>query len=69
LPPDVEVGEAASIRRVTGHFDDPRAAECVIAPGEPPGELDATTTLYDCRARFVIESYEVLGTDEDFPFG
>jgi hypothetical protein len=70
FPPDVERPEVASVLRVTGHFDDPTAAECSIAFGEPdPQPIDATTAVHSCRAKFVVESFEVLGTDEDFPFG
>ena len=69
FPPEVERPEAASILRVTGHFDDPRAAECDMQLGDPPAAVDEVTTLYSCRAKFVVESVEVLGTDEDFPFG
>jgi hypothetical protein len=29
---------------------------------------EASTTLY-CRQRFVIESYEILGTEPNFPLG
>lgn len=69
FPPEVERPEVASILRVTGHFDDPRAAECDMQLGDPPAAVDEVTTLYSCRAKFVVESVEVLGTDEDFPFG
>lgn len=70
FPPDgPERPEAASIIRVTGHFDDPAAAECTVAPGDPPVARDQRTAQLYCRARFVVESFEVLGTDEDFPFG
>jgi hypothetical protein len=69
FPPEVERPEAASILRVTGHFDDARAEECSMELGDPPAPVDPVTTLYSCRAKFVVESVEVLGTDEDFPFG
>ena len=70
FPPDVQRPEVASILRVTGHFDDAAASECAIAFGEPdPQPIDETTALYSCRAKFVVESFEVLGIDEDFPFG
>lgn len=60
----------APILRVTGHFDDPAAADCSVATltnGNQP--LDETVTELYCRQQFVVDSYEVLGTDEDFPFG
>ena len=69
FPPEVERPEAASILRVTGHLDDARAAECDMQLGDPPAPVDEVTTLYACRAKFVVESVEVLGIDEDFPFG
>ena len=69
FPPEVERPDAGSILRVIGHFDDPRAAECDMQLGDPPAPVDEVTTLYACRAKFVVESVEVLGTDEDFPFG
>lgn len=69
FPPDVERPEPASILRVTGHFDDEAAAACSVAPGEPPVTvLPQVAELY-CRERFVVESYEILGVDEDFQFG
>ena len=69
FPPDVERPDAASILRVVGHFDDARASECTMELGDPPAPVDEVTTAYACRAKFVVESVEVLGTDEDFPFG
>lgn len=66
-----------SVIRVQGHFDDERAGECRIALPMPWDSSDdpdlfpidqATATLY-CRQRFVVESYEILGTDPDFPYG
>ena len=69
-PDGPERPEAASILRVTGHFDDAAAAGCTVAPGEPePIELEAPIGELYCRSHFVVEGYEVLGTDEDFPFG
>ena len=69
-PDGPERPEAASILRVTGHFDEAAAAGCTVAPGEPePIELEAPIGELYCRSHFVVEGYEVLGTDEDFPFG
>jgi hypothetical protein len=70
-PPDgaeLDGVEAGSVVRVTGHFNDARATECVIAPGEPGSEepADETAAEWYCRERFVLESLEVLGTDPDF---
>ena len=68
-PDGPEQPEVASIIRVTGHFDDGAAAGCTIAPGEPPVAIDPGSALLFCREQFVVESYEVIGTDADFPLG
>ena len=57
-----------SILRVSGHFNDPAATTCVISwmgyqEAEP---LAGSAELY-CREQFVVDSYEVVGTDPDFP--
>jgi hypothetical protein len=59
-----------SILRVGGHFNDPASTTCVITglgyqgTESPPG----TAELY-CREQFVVDGYEVIGTDPDFPAG
>lgn len=65
----------APIIRVTGHFDDAAAAECTHTwISNVDGEQIETTSpraisqLY-CREQFVVDSFEILGEDEDFPFG
>lgn len=68
FPPDMEAPDGGSILSVTGHFSDAIAAECSIAPGEPPVAIDDEVAELFCRERFVVESFEVLGVDEDFPF-
>lgn len=55
------------ILRVVGHFDDPGALGCTVAPGEPPVPLDAIAAELYCREQFVVESIEETGTDPDFP--
>ena len=55
------------IVRVVGHFDDPAATGCSVAPGEPPEPVDARSAELYCREQFVVESLEVTGTDPDFP--
>lgn len=55
------------ILRVVGHFDDPNATGCTVAPGEPPVPLDATAAELFCREQFVVESIEETGIDPDFP--
>jgi len=68
-PEGPEFPEAASILSVTGHFDDAAAVGCVVAPLEAPDGIDATVAELYCREQFVVDSYEVLGVDENFPFG
>ena len=64
----------APILRVTGHFDDPAAEGCSIvfmggpASGIEESEVDPAISELFCRTNFVVESYEVIGEDEDFPF-
>jgi hypothetical protein len=68
-PDGPERPEAGSILRITGHFDDAAASGWVVAPGEPEQiELEEPVGELYCRYHLVVESYEVLGTDEDFPF-
>lgn len=62
----MELVAPASIVRVTGHFDDAAAADCVVAPGDPDPEpiSDVLAELF-CSQQFVVDSYEILGVDED----
>ncbi|MEX0709969.1 MAG: hypothetical protein WD116_02065 [Chloroflexota bacterium] len=46
--------------RITGHFDDPASAECVIQAGEPLTNQPAESVRTYCRERFVVTSIEVL---------
>ena len=59
--------ERGSIIRVTGHFDDAAAAECVIKAGVEEIRIDSVVENLHCRSQFVVESYDVIGFDEDFP--
>lgn len=71
-PGGPEVPEAASVIRVTAHHDDPAAEGCVLAPAQPPDEpepIDPELAALYCRMQLVVETYEVIGTDEDFPSG
>ncbi len=71
-PPDTE-GPGADARgriiRVTGHFDDDRAAGCVITP-DPAEYGDRAPhpewVEWYCRQKFVVESWESIGTDPDY---
>ena len=70
-PPDagIELPVEGAILRVIGHFDDDAASTCFIAPlmGDVPTPADERATLLYCRERFVIDSFEQIGTDPDFP--
>jgi hypothetical protein len=67
-PNGPERPEAGSIIRVTGHFDDAAAADCVVKPGVEKTTIDPVVENLFCREKFVVESYEVIGFDEGFPF-
>lgn len=62
---------AGSIIRVTVHLDDPRATSCTMVDGidADATPVDPRTAVLACRERFVVERYDVIGTDPDFPFG
>lgn len=68
VPDGPPVPADGSIVHVTGHFDDPAATGCIIAPGEPPMPIDSSTAVLYCREQFVVDAIEVTGTDPDFPF-
>lgn len=59
----------SSILRVVGHFDDGAATTCVISPGIEGSEepADPRAAVMYCRERFVVDSYEVIGTDSSYP--
>jgi hypothetical protein len=71
-PPDVpplERVDGGSILRVTGHFNDERSTTCTITPGPKLGDIAAVSAEaaeWYCRERFVVESWEVIGTDPAF---
>ena len=44
-------------------------AECLIIPHDATHETDPVVEDLFCRKNFVIDSYEIVGVDEDFPFG
>ena len=68
-PGDPEPPEWGSIIRVVGHVDDVASIGCTVAPGDPPSPTDPMAAELYCRERFVVDSYEVIGFDEDFPTG
>jgi hypothetical protein len=63
FPPD------GSIVRVTGHFNDPASASCRISvddDGQVTSIDPGTAELY-CREQFVVDGFEVIGLDPEFP--
>jgi hypothetical protein len=69
--PQVLPEGAGSILRVTGHFNDARSVDCVVAPGEPGQERVANDLAAEwyCREQFVVDAWEVIGTDPAYPAG
>jgi hypothetical protein len=65
----IEPPAQGSIVRVTGHFSDPRSTTCSMTTfvGERASPVDPRTAELYCRERFVVDTFEVLGTDPDFP--
>ncbi len=65
-PGGPEPPTGGSIIRVTVHVDDPAAGGCSITiAGEAP--VPALTAGLFCREQLVVDSYEIIGTDPDFP--
>jgi len=62
----------ASILRVTGHFNDPASSTCVIRPTmddvEIGAEVDPVIAELYCREQFVVDAYEIIGSDPDFTY-
>ena len=63
---------AATIIRATTHVDDPASARCSmhwadLPKGDPGRVVPPATAVLVCRERLVVDSYEILGTDPDFP--
>ncbi len=71
IPPDsgLKSPPYASIVRLTGHFNDPAASTCITTGRGDQGAADGNpaTTELRCREQFVVDGYEVIGTDPDFP--
>ena len=72
FPPDVAEPagqDAGSIVRVTGHCNDARAADCVIEVGEGSDVFTVNDTAAEwyCREQFVVEAWENIGSDADYP--
>ena len=62
----------ASIVQVTAHFSDPASSTCVIHPTmegvEIGAEVDPVIAQLWCREQFVVDAYEIIGTDPDFTY-
>ena len=58
-----------AVIRATVHVDDPAAATCSFewTVDEPAFRVADETAIAWCRERLVVDSYEVLGTDPDYP--
>ncbi len=65
----LEIPADGSIVRVTGHYSDPASTTCSMATfdGELAIAVDPRTAELYCREQFVVDSFEVIGTDADFP--
>jgi hypothetical protein len=77
-PSGPDLPAQGSIIRVRGHFGDDAALQCSLATfypwdrfaDDPPlHEVAAVVARRLCRQEFVVDSYEVTGTDPDFPSG
>jgi hypothetical protein len=61
-----------TIIRATMHLDDPASTTCSmhwadVPKGDPARVVPPATAIPTCRERLVVDSYETLGTDPDFP--
>jgi hypothetical protein len=70
----LELVAEGSILRVTGHFNDPAAASCVLALNrlETFGDEGSGVPVHpltgelSCREHFVVDAWEVIGADPEF---
>jgi hypothetical protein len=77
FPPDgPQLPAQGSVIRVRGHFDDSAAGTCALAlpipwndAGWPYYQVPGAVARHLCRQEMVVEGYDVLGTDPDFPAG
>ena len=58
-----------SFIRVTVHVDDPAAASCGFtwAIEDPEFVVPQAMAVDWCRERFVVDAYEILGADRNYP--
>jgi hypothetical protein len=69
-PAGPEPPAAGSIIKATVHVDDARSTRCGMRGIDSEGavvEIDPRTAVLWCRERLVVDSYEVIGTDPNFP--
>jgi len=72
FPPSIAAPSFGSITRLRGHFDDPAARTCVIALDYFWDDATDSHQVPDvvahelCRREFVVETYDVTGTDPSF---
>ena len=59
VPPDVTLPEGSGAREFTGHFNDPRAQECVWAGPEDPPPPPPEQVVLMCRMEFVVVSAQL----------
>jgi hypothetical protein len=68
IPPDVTPPENRDVVRATLRVDHPAASRCTYTPEPSDGAGDFTHdpmgALVFCRERLVLESFEVIGTDD-----
>ncbi|HJP88089.1 MAG TPA: hypothetical protein VJ850_03535 [Candidatus Limnocylindrales bacterium] len=65
LPPPLVAPAGGTLIRVTGHFDDPRAAGCRVTLDGV--ELPHFETVEMCRRHFVVQAIQVLPTPAPNP--
>jgi hypothetical protein len=72
FPPRLAAPKSGAILRLRGHFDDPAAADCSMGlvawdyvDMEPDPVPPSVARLW-CRQQLVVESFDVIGTDETY---
>jgi hypothetical protein len=55
--------QAGSILRMIGHFNDPLSDTCTNTRSDQPVHVDARVAQLYCREQFVVDSFDVVGTD------
>lgn len=68
FPPAVgkpESGMSGSVMRMVGRFNDPRSTDCVV--GDESGLSEESAAEWYCRERFVVDQWEMITADPDYP--